>query len=365
MKQILHMWPRRLASVSRGTTARWPQRHGCDYFMADVRDRGQLADVFAEVRPDVVFHVAAQRNPGLAELEVHRTVTTNVLGTRNVIEAAEAHGRPQIIAASTGKALRPYSPDIYTASKRAAEWLLSGAARGGALVTGSARFTHVIDNSLIHQRLLDWCDAGETIRLHSPHIAFYVQSALESAQLLLAAGLGSRQGALMVHAITDLGWPVSLLNAALGLIQVTGSQSPVWFSGYGQGYEEVPFPALYDPLTAGDVSPLLSAFEAGRAVRGRCKSVDAFPLEMAAGPWPGALLLALEETCERTRDPAEVRAALDGLSWSLLDATLESVPRQVLARAVKLAGPHRATLNAEHARMLAAVERSAAGAVLV
>jgi nucleoside-diphosphate-sugar epimerase len=358
MKQVSHFACRHLASVSRGITTGRPQVHYADYYVADIRDRRQLADVFAEVQPDVVFHVAAQRDPGLAELEVHRTVTTNVLGTRNVLEAAAEHGVPQVIAASTGKALRPYSPDIYTASKRAAEWLLSQAA--GSARVSAARFTHVIDNSIIHGRLLNWCDTGETVRLHSPGIVFYVQSALESAQLLLAAGLGAREGSLMVHAITDLGWPVNLLDSALGLITVTGSQSPIWFPGYDQGYEEVPFPGLYDPLTAGDVSPLLNAFEADRAVEGRCTAVDAFPLEMAQSPWPAALLMALEETCERTDGPAEVRAALDALSWSLLDATLEAVPQRVLARSVKLCEPHRAGLNPEHARMLAAIERCTA-----
>jgi hypothetical protein len=68
----------------------------------------------------------------------------------------------------------------------------------------------------------------------------------------------------------------------------------------------------------------------------------------------------LENVCARTRDPAAVRAALDELSWSLLDATLEAVPNQVLTRAVRLTAPHRSTLNAVHRRMLAAIERHAA-----
>jgi nucleoside-diphosphate-sugar epimerase len=363
MKQLRHLGPRKLASVSRGVTSGWPQVEDANYYVADIRDRCQLGDVFTEVKPDVVFHVAAQRNPGLAETEVHRTVTTNVLGTRNVLDLAQAT-RPQVIAASTGKALRPYSPDIYTASKRAAEWLLAQAASGSALVS-AARFTHVIDNSIIHQRLMGWCESGETVRLHGAGIVFYVQSALESAQLLLAAGLGAQEGSLNVHAITDLGWPVSLLDAALGLIQMTGSRSPVWFGGYDAGYEEVPFAGLYDPLTAGDVSPLLNAFEARLSSQGRYGAVDSSPLEFAANPWAEGRLEVLERTCVQTDDPGTVRAALDALSWSLLDAALEAVPRRTLARAVKLTEPHRGTLNAEHTRMLAAIERSAAEVALV
>jgi nucleoside-diphosphate-sugar epimerase len=364
MAQLRQLSPRRLASVSRGVTSGYGQVEDADYFVADIRDRRELADVFTEVKPDVVFHVAAQRNPGLAETEVHRTVTTNVLGTRNVLDCAEAYGRPQVIAASTGKALRPYSPDIYTASKRAAEWLLAQAASGSALVS-AARFTHVIGNSIVHKRVLDWCESGQPVRLHGAGIVFYVQSALESAQLLLAAGLGAREGSLMVHAITDLGWPVSLLDASLGLIQMTRSRSPVYFSGYDKGYEETSFPALYDPLTAGDVSPLLNAFEARLSSQGRYGAVDCFPLEFAANPWADGRLEVLERTCVQTDDPATIRSALDALSWPLLDATLEAVPRRTLARAVKLTEPHRATLNAEHTRMLAAIERSAAEVALV
>src|SRR5208282_5658365 len=130
------------------------------YARADIRDPRGLAAVFAGVRPDVVFHLAAQRDPGLAEREVHRTVTTNVLGTRNVIAAAEEALVSRLVFASTGKALRPYSREVYTASKRAAEWLVADAARRGTVTCAAARFTHVIDNSIIHQRLLRWCDGG-------------------------------------------------------------------------------------------------------------------------------------------------------------------------------------------------------------
>ncbi len=187
MAQIARWRPARLVSVSRGLTSGWPRLAGAEYLHADIRDRPGLATIFGEVRPDVVFHLAAQRDPGLAEREIHRTVTTNVLGTRNVIAASEEAQVPQLVFASTGKALRPYSREVYTASKRAAEWLVADAARRGEVTCAAARFTHVIDNSIIYQRLLGWCGGG-VIRLHAADILFYAQSALESAQLLLHAG---------------------------------------------------------------------------------------------------------------------------------------------------------------------------------
>lgn len=282
---------------------------------------------------------------------MHRTVPTNVLGTRNVLTAAAEAGVPHVVFSSTGKALRPYSPDVYAASKRAAEWVGSGAAAGGEMLCAAARFTHVVDNSLIYQRLLSWAEGG-MIRLHDADITFYAQSALESAQLLLVAGLGSQPGQFSVHAITDLGWPISLLDLALGVLAHTGSAAPIYFSGYDPGYEEVPFPGLYDPATAGDVSPLLNAFEAAAAIQSPCPRVDAFRLEMAPAPRAAKLLAALDETCARTQDRAAVRGRLDELSWSLLEATLLAAPRPALARATALAHPHQGALSPDFRRIL-------------
>lgn len=361
MRQLADWQPRRLVSVARGRTSGWPRLPGAEYVRADIRDLPGLAAVVAEVRPDVLFHLAAQRDPGLAEREVHGTVTTNLLGTRNVLAAAERTGVPQVVCASTGKALRPYSPDVYAASKRAAEWLAAAAAARGTLLCSAARFTHVVDNSLIYWRLREWSDGG-VVRLHAPDALFYVQSALESAQLLLSAGLAARPGSLPVQAITDLGWPVSLLGLALGVLRRARSAAAVYFSGYEPGYEDVPFPGLYDPRTAGEVSPLVSALEAERAEKTAGGTADVFPLELAPDPDSDKRLLALEETCELTQDPAAVRAALDDLSWALLDATLRAVPRAVLCRAAARAAQHRQQFGPGHARLLAVFERYAAAA---
>jgi len=362
MRQLECYRPRRLICLSRGLTGGWPRPDGAEFAQADVRDAAAVASVIGEIRPDVLFHVAAQRDPGLAEHEVHRTVTTNVLGVRNVIAAAEAAGVPLVVTASTGKALRPYSPDVYTASKRIGEWVASAAAaRGGSGTSfASARFTHVVDNSIIHQRLQGWAAGGGAIRLHSAHILFYAQSALECAQLLLCAGLGAQAGSLRVHALNDLGWPINLLDMALGVLRQTGSATPIYFSGYDSGYEDVPFPGLYDPDTAGGVSPLMSALEADRAEKGRCRAADAFPLVLAPEPELDSLLLALEEASDQTQQPAAVRAALDALSWAMFDAALRAAPPHVLARAAALTAPHRSRLNPQHLRMLNAFEHYAA-----
>jgi len=363
MGQIAARRPGRLVSLSRGVRGGWPPQAGAEYLLGDVRDRRFMDELIASVHPDVIFHVAAQRSPALAEVEVHRTVTTNVLGARNVLAAAAAAGVRQVVCASTGKALRPYSPEMYTASKRAAEWVASSMAASNDILCSACRFTHVIDNSIVYERLLDWADDG-VVRLHSSSIAFYVQSALESAQLLLLAFLGAQPGEFRVHAITDLGWPVSLLDVAVGVLSHKRSQSPIYFSGYDPGYEEVPFPGLYDPATAGDVSPLLNSFETAAATSSPCPMVDAFRLDIAPDPVPPKLLAALDAVCERTQDPDAVRQALDELSWSLLDATLAAAAQPAVARSAGLIGRHEHALTPVHRRVVEAIKSSASPARL-
>ncbi|HEU5428588.1 MAG TPA: polysaccharide biosynthesis protein [Actinocrinis sp.] len=359
MEQLAALGPGRLVSASRGTVQPWRLPPGTEYREADIRDRCQISELFAEIRPEIVFHVAAQREPGRAEVEVHRTVTTNILGTRNVLDAAAEHGVRHVVCASTGKALRPYSPDIYAESKRVAEWLMTRAAADSELLITAARFTHVVDNSIVADRLRSWCKAG-VIRLHSAEIDFYAQSALESAQLLLASGLNPRRGAVRMFALRNLDWPVNLLDLALGMIVETRSSSPIYIAGYESGYEPEAFPGLYDPRTAGCLSPLINAFEAAAVVPGDCTETDAFELRAPSDDAAALEALAvLEEACEKSEDPAHLRGPFKTLSLALLDGTLRDVPKPALQRSIQLATARGAGSQA-HDGLLDALRRWAA-----
>lgn len=359
--------PRRLVSVSRGTTHDWPRLSQAEYRHADIADAAALAEVFAEVRPDVVFHLAAQRDPGRAERAVVETVRSNVLGTRNVADLAARYGVPDVICATSGKALRPYSQALYTATKRVAEWLLARAAASGQASYSAVRFTHVVDNSIVHKRLRDWAVAPDgVLRLHDADTMFYAQSALESAQLMIYAGLHGRAAAVRTYAISDLGWPVSLLDLALGTLRQASSTRPVYFSGHDPGYEAAPFPGLYDPLTAGGVSPLFNGFEALEAEQDTDCGVDSCGAVLKPGRVADQHLARLEEACTgpggrscASPDVAVVRGVLDELSWQVFEATLAAVPRPALARAVRQAASHPGDLSSEHVRMLDAMRRHA------
>jgi nucleoside-diphosphate-sugar epimerase len=358
--------PGRLVSVSRGVTVEeWPRLPQAEYRHADIADAAALAEVFADVRPDVVFHLAAQRDPGRAERAVVETVRTNVLGTRNVAALAARYGVADVICATSGKALRPYSHAVYTATKRLAEWLLAHAAAAGRSRYSAVRFTHVVDNSIVYRRMRAWAGAPDgVLRLHDPDTMFYAQSALESAQLMIYSGLHASAAGLRTYAISDLGWPVSLLDLALGTLQQAGSVRPVYFSGHDPGYEAAPFPGLYDPATAGDVSPLFNGFEAQQTEHDSDCGVDACRPVPGLSQVPDNHLASLEQACARTDDHQveAVRAALDELSWLVFNAAIAAVPKPALQSAIRQAESQPGDLSCEHTRMLEAMRQHAGSA---
>ncbi|HKT02268.1 MAG TPA: polysaccharide biosynthesis protein [Rugosimonospora sp.] len=348
MSALAGLAPGRLTSLSITPPAR--RVPGVRYQWLDVRSREDVVEYFRRHRPDLVFHLAAQRDPGLAEQQVTRTACTNVLGTHHVMGAAEQAGVPRVVYASTGKAMRPYTSDVYASSKRVGEWVAARAAARGTTACSAARFTHVVDNSIILDRLLRWCRERAPVRLHCPETLFYAQSALESAQLLLVAATAPDDGVCRLHTIRDLGWPVHLLGLALGVMRSAGTVAPLYVAGHDPGYEERPYPGLYDPALAGDVSPLLNALEATQVQSAASPAVDAVPAPAVEVPRLQACLSELAQVNGRHTDTA-VRQVLDDGAYALLQATARAAPAAVVNRIARLAQPYRASMPAEHLRI--------------
>jgi UDP-N-acetylglucosamine 4,6-dehydratase len=100
------------------------------YFLGDVRDVDRLRRAFHGV--DVVVHAAALKQVPACEYNPFEAVQTNILGARNIIEAAIDAGVHKILALSTDKAVNPVN--LYGATKLAAEklFLHAGAYAGAA-----------------------------------------------------------------------------------------------------------------------------------------------------------------------------------------------------------------------------------------
>ena len=89
------------------------------YFIGDVRDTSRLRRAMREV--DIVVHAAALKQVPACEYNPIEAVLTNVMGARNVIEAALDADVEKVIALSTDKAVNPVN--LYGATKLVAEKL--------------------------------------------------------------------------------------------------------------------------------------------------------------------------------------------------------------------------------------------------
>ncbi len=89
------------------------------YFIGDVRDVDRLRRALNGV--DIVIHAAALKQVPACEYNPIEAVLTNIVGARNVIDAALDRGVKQVIALSTDKAVNPIN--LYGATKLVAEKL--------------------------------------------------------------------------------------------------------------------------------------------------------------------------------------------------------------------------------------------------
>lgn len=116
--------PRRLVVLSRDELKQSEMqarlRHpALRFFLGDVRDRERLVRAMHGV--DVVVHAAALKQIPACEYNPFEAIQTNVMGAKNVIEAAIDTGVRRVIALSTDKAVNPVN--LYGATKLCAEKL--------------------------------------------------------------------------------------------------------------------------------------------------------------------------------------------------------------------------------------------------
>jgi UDP-glucose 4-epimerase len=78
---------------------------GARLYELDVRDRAGVLAVFAEVKPQVVFHLAAQIDVRKSVDDPAFDAEVNVLGALSVLQAARAHGVKRLVNTSTGGGL--------------------------------------------------------------------------------------------------------------------------------------------------------------------------------------------------------------------------------------------------------------------
>jgi len=116
------------------------------FFIGDVRDRERLSRAFHGV--DLVVHAAALKQVPACEYNPFEAILTNVIGAKNIIDAAIAENVKQVLALSTDKAVNPIN--LYGATKLCAEKLfVQGNAYAGSQKT---RFSCVRYGNVVGSR---------------------------------------------------------------------------------------------------------------------------------------------------------------------------------------------------------------------
>lgn len=212
--------------------------------LGDILDESLLSSAFFEHKPAVVFHAAAYKHVPMLELQPWRAVTNNIVGTRNVVEAAAHHGVERFVFVSTDKAVRP--ANVMGASKRVAEMLVqcqkNPLGNGARFMT--VRFGNVVGSAgsvvpLFQRQIAQ----GGPVTVTHPEATRFFMTIPEASQLILQAGAMGKGGEIF---ILDMGIAIRIDDMARDLIRLSGFEPdvdiPIEYVGLRPGeklYEEL------------------------------------------------------------------------------------------------------------------------------
>lgn len=204
--------------------------------IASVRDIEKLEKIFAEVKPELVFHAAAHKHVPLMENDPEEAVKNNVRGTYNCALLAEKYHARKFVLVSTDKAVNP--TNVMGATKRCCEMIVQYFAQmknGTEYV--AVRFGNVLgSNGSVIPLFERQISEGGPITVTHPDIIRYFMTIPEAVSLILQAGAMARGGEIFV---LDMGEPVKILSLAENLIKLHGKEPyvdiDIKFSGLRPG----------------------------------------------------------------------------------------------------------------------------------
>jgi FlaA1/EpsC-like NDP-sugar epimerase len=204
--------------------------------LGDAADGVRLRQVFERYRPEVVFHAAAYKHVGMLEANPLQAVANNIFGTKTVAEVAVEFGVERFVLISTDKAANP--KNVMGQSKAVCEWIVESFALRDDVSTRfvAVRFGNVLGSSgsviPIFRRQIE--RGGPVTVTHAEMTRFFM-TIPEAASLVVQAGAMGGRGQVYV---LDMGEPVSILDLARQMIQLSGkdeSEVPIVFTGTRAG----------------------------------------------------------------------------------------------------------------------------------
>jgi UDP-N-acetylglucosamine 4,6-dehydratase len=188
---------------------------GVRVFAGDVRDRDRLRHIFAGC--DTVVHAAARKVVSALPDEAREMLLTNVLGTENVIDAAQAVGAGKLLLISSDKAVEPHN--VYGVTKALAEHLtISENARTypTGLRMAVLRYGNVLaSRGSVVQVWRARQAAGEPVWISDPRMTRFWMTLEQAVGFILAALADLRGGEVFIPFIPAA--PLTTLAEALGV----------------------------------------------------------------------------------------------------------------------------------------------------
>lgn len=221
-----------------------------DTIIGSVRDSRKIFKVFADYRPEIVYHAAAHKHVPLMEDSPCEAIKNNAIGTYKTAYAAMAHGCKRFVLISTDKAVNP--TNIMGASKRLCEMIIQ--AFDAKIKEGKAYeipqlFTHGMDEVITAPEVIEalkktqtefvavrfgnvlgsngsvvplfkkQIEDGGPVTVTHPDIIRYFMTIPEAVRLVLLAGTYAKGGEIFV---LDMGEPVKIDTLARNLIRLSG-----------------------------------------------------------------------------------------------------------------------------------------------
>jgi FlaA1/EpsC-like NDP-sugar epimerase len=228
--------------------------------IGDTRNISRLNYVFKAFSPEIVFHAAFYKRIPVLEENPCEAIMSNVVGTKNLCEAAITNGVKDFVLISSDKACSP--ANVMGASLRLAELYLLALARklqeekksSNLFIT---RVNNLLDSSgSVVTRFKEQIKNGGPVTVSDPEAVRYFSTANETAQLILEAASLADNGCIYVF---DIGKPVKIVDLAHKIIELAGYEPevdiPVTYTGLFKGeraveasYMEIAGPTEHDKI---------------------------------------------------------------------------------------------------------------------